>query len=388
MRKVMVFLLLLAVMVSCAPREAPAPAPAAAPAIPQAAVPAPQREVAAKPAWETEWEKALEAAKKEGKLIIYTAVGPAGRRALYQGFRERYGISAEYMAGRTAETFPKLAAERAAGIFLADLYMGGSTMVWTDMKPRGFVESLEPLLLLPEVVDPKVWRQGGIPWSDKDRSTFHFADYASGQLLINTQLVKPEELKSYRDMLHPKWKGKIAWNDPSVSGSGARWFSVMGSAVLGWDFMRELAQQEPIITRDQRLLVEWVAKGKYPIAIGAREDDVMYFVRAGAPLTYATPAEGGYRVSGSGVITLISRRPHPNATKVFVNWLLSKEGQTIYMTGAGVPSGRVDIPLEGFDFNPAVLIQPNVKYFYTESEEFQLAEGKLRERAREFFGPK
>lgn len=140
------FLAGLLLLTACAPRTAPEVAPSA----PQVAPPAaPQATPAAliRPVWEQEWEKTVRAAQKEGRLIIYTPLGAEARTAFGLAFRQKYDISPEFMAGRTADTFPRLEAERRAELFLADVYIGGSSPVFNVLKPQGAVDTMEPLLV-------------------------------------------------------------------------------------------------------------------------------------------------------------------------------------------------------------------------------------------------
>ena len=198
-------------------------------------------------------------------------------------------------------------------------------------------------------------------------------------------MVKVDEIKSYRDLLQPRWKGKIIINDPTVAGIGGKWFSMVGRYIMNLDFMREIARQEPVILRDQRLQVDWLAKGKYPIGIAAVTDMVTEFRKAGAPLSYAEPSEGTWLGNGSGGLGLVVKAPHPNAARVFVNWMLTKEAQSIYSREYGVPSARLDVSTEGID--PVTVPKPGVKYVLGFKEETLIGEDEYRNTVgREIFG--
>lgn len=376
-----VSLLLLLVAFSCAPQAVPAP-PAPAPA-PGAEAGAPVTR-AMPAAWEQDWEKTVAGAKKEGRVVAY-GIPMEARVLLSQGIKERYGLNLESITGRGAEVAEKLLSERRGGLRIADIYIGGATTATMQLKPGGAFVPPEPALVLPEVMDPKVWWGGGMRFIDRERSVLAFISYAQVPLFINTEMVKPDEIKTYRDLLNPKWKGKLAMNDPSVAGPGLRWFAVTGESIMGWDFMRELAKQEPVVLRDQRLQVEWVARGKYPVGIAPFPPPLTDFKKAGAPIMQLTPVEGTYMTSGHGVIGLIKEAAHPDAAKLFLNWFLTKEGQTLYSRGYGTPSGRLDVPTEHLD--PLTLLDPKVKYYSSDNEEFMQKQPEHIRMAKEIFGP-
>src|SRR3990170_6147689 len=108
-------------LAGCAAEEKATPAPAS----PTAAV---------KPAWEQEWEQTVAAAKREGKVAVAGPVGTDVRRALTEPFEKKYGISVEYLGQRGAEFGTRVRTERAAGQYLWDVYIGGTTTAITVFK--------------------------------------------------------------------------------------------------------------------------------------------------------------------------------------------------------------------------------------------------------------
>lgn len=166
----------------------------------------------------------------------------------------------------------------------------------------------------------------------------------SSYVLVNTEMVKETELISYRDLLNLRWKSNMVLSDPTIAGAGLRFFGVVGGRIMGLDFMKELARQEPVITKDRRLQVEWVARGKYPIGLGAESPSISEFKNAGAPIREVVPIEGSGLAAGSGCIGLINKAPHPNASKLFINWFLGQEGQTVWTKAirkaGGSPASR------------------------------------------------
>ncbi len=334
--------------------------------------------------WHLEWEKALSGAQKEGWLVIYTggAIGPA-QEALHQAMKEKYKLEAEITSARGADTSAKIQSTRRAGLYLVDVYIGSAKRLLQTDKPTGALDPLEPVLILPEVLDGSAWWGGQLKWVDKDRTIFTHLMYVDPPIIINTNLVRPEEMKSYLDLLNPKWKGKIVMDDPSMGGTTSATIFAIGEVIMGWDFVRQLTQQNPVIVRDRRLSLEWIAQGKYPISMMTTGADV--FVKAGAPIAEIIPQEGGHIASASGSVSLINRAPHPNAAKVFINWLLSREGQTLFSQAVGIPSARVDTSKDMFD--PRSILKPGVKYAMLDTEDLILKRIKFEEiQAKEIFG--
>ncbi len=335
--------------------------------------------------WEVDWDNTLKEGKKEGKVIIYST-GGGEVRALGAAFQKKYGIAVESVIGRGAELTPKVSAERKAGLYLVDLYLGGAGTAMVDWKGMGILVPMEPVLILPEVTKPDVWFGGKLIFPDKQKMVVKGLAYANVPLAINTDLVRPGEIKSYKDLLNPKWKGKIVMNDPTTRGTGGKTAATTGLELMGWDFMEALAKQEPVILRNERQQIEWVAQGKYPMVFAPLTTPLAEFIKAGAPITEVLLAEGSHYTGGVGNMAFLDKAPHPNAAKVFANWYLSKEGQTLMSQETLNPSARLDVSTEGM--NEVRILKPGVKYVDSDSEDFlerytPLLTGKLVD----IFGP-
>jgi ABC-type Fe3+ transport system substrate-binding protein len=218
----------------------------------------------------------------------------------------------------------------------------------TSLKPEGFLDPIEPALILPEAKDGRHWIGGKLEFAERDHMILVMLGYSKSAVFINTSLVKPEELKSVKELLNPKWKGKLLANDPRVAGPGQATFGFfLAHKDLGADFIRLLAKQNLQFVRDYRQGVEWLATGKYPILIGGSDVDAELFIKQGLPIRIVNPnqlKEGGYLTVGPGAISLLNRAAHPNAAKLYLNWLLSKDGQAAFAKTVGYPSRRLDTP--------------------------------------------
>ncbi len=308
---------------------------------------------ATKQSWEVEWDKTVEAARREGTLRIYDNWGSQVHTDIAKNMKEKFGIDVEYtFVAKGNELVTKMEMERQAGLYLADVIGDGANTMLGTMKPKGLITPIEPMLMLPEAMDTKV-RVTGELYRDKGKHLIELSAECRQVVARNTEMVKDGEIKSFYDILNPKWKGQVVLNDPTVTGAGNNFVTILvGRYGLdkGREFLRQLKKQEPQITRDTRLQVEWMAKGKYALTLGAQVSTLIEFKNLGAPVEIVKVQEGGLMGAGSGFIALPSGKlPHPNAAKVFINWILTREGQTVFGKAWLQPSGRTDVFIPGVE---------------------------------------
>lgn len=332
--------------------------------------------------WEAIWNETLAQARKEGKVIIYSTSGAETTNAYSKAFEKSHGLKIEVTAGRGPDITAKVLSERRAGLYIVDLYLGGGTTLGTQIKPAGVIEPLEPWLILPEVLDAGKWWGGRLGWLDQEKKILSFLAYPSGDFAINTTLVKEGEIVSLRDFLNPKWKDKIVLNDPTIAGSGLKMFTIMYNK-MGPEYIQELIKQNPQILRDQRLQIEWLARGKYAIAPSPKPEILAEFIRAGAPIKSIIPKEGGYLSSGDGHVVIFKGAPRLAAAKVFSNWLLSREGQQVFSNAALTQSRRIDIDLS--HINAEDRRKEGFAYSDVDSETDILEKPKYAAMASEYF---
>lgn len=343
-----------------------------------------------KPAWQVEWERTLAEGRKEGKVNVYNTAGARVRAALIPAFKEKTGIDLELTTVSGSQAVPKILTERNAGLYLVDIYTGGGSTITNGLKPAKAIEPLGPALILPEVLDKNAWMGGDLNYTDDERQ-FVIAftgNPDSGAVTLNLSIVKKEEVTSYFDLLNPKWKGKIIMLDPTQAGKGANWFhNVLVNKALDLNYMKSLAKQEPVVTRDERQLIEWVVRGKNPIGMFISNELTQEFIQMGVPVEEIRLKEDTPNVGASrgGSVVLLKNAPHPNAAKVFINWLLSKEGQYVYSKAGFVQSRRLDVPTD--HLRPFDIRVPGFKYFDTQTEQYRREEPKYMEIAKEIFGP-
>src|SRR5437016_7990773 len=183
---------------------------------------APQQGRAQTPDWKQTWDETLAAAKKEGKVTVSGPPSQDLRQALPAAFKERFGITLEYLGGRSSETAIKLRAERQAGVNTVDVMIAGIQTMATILHREKMIDPVRPALVLPEVLDASKWKKSELWFSDpEDRYVLRLSSTITTAFYINTGGVRPGELRSARDLLNPRWKGKISLQDPTVPGSGS-----------------------------------------------------------------------------------------------------------------------------------------------------------------------
>jgi iron(III) transport system substrate-binding protein len=348
---------------SSAPAAPPTTAPAAAPTSASAAAPqtAPGTVPTAR-ASTAEWDQIVAAAQKEGKVVVSGPPSPEGRLKLPAGFKQRYGFDVEYLAGNTSQLAARVESERAAGQYTVDVSLSGPDTVYATFLKNNWLDPLKPALMLPDVVDPKVWPNGS-PWfRDPGGTTMQIFNTISPLGYINTDLVSPDEIKSSDDLLDPKWKGKLATYDPGVNGGGLIWGSVL-YVTRGPEFAKQFFQgQAPAYTRDYQQLADWIAHGTYPIGFGVTPQ-YMATYQGAVPLKQIVLSDIKTIVAGGfSIISLWNQAPHPNAAKVFANWIASKEGTSIYSQTEQAAPVRLDIDPSGW-MDPDLVPKPNGDYF-------------------------
>jgi iron(III) transport system substrate-binding protein len=266
-------------------------------------------------AQDADWPKVVEAAKKEGKVVVYTAsIGSPFHKTVFKAFEAKYGIKVELLEARASEVRERVRVEQSAGRFLGDLHHNGSTTTWLmtqdgNFQPHGAVPNLK------NIEAPYAATEISIP-----------AEVISYCVMVNKNMVKAaDEPKTWKDILDPKWAGKILSDDYRALGGGAVFFMVMYDA-FGKEFHDKLAAQKPVFSRDIANSERRVARGEFPLYIPFSLQD--YNNLKGLPVKPIVPAEGRPYVRFD--LSTLKNAPHPNAARVFLNHYLEPESQLVF----------------------------------------------------------
>jgi ABC-type Fe3+ transport system substrate-binding protein len=302
--------------------------------------------------------KYYDAAKKEGKLVVYGVGTDTLFNPIKDAFQKRFpGIEVQGVDQRGRESREKVIAEQQSKNYVVDVVASG-TDTQAALLQGDYVESYQAAELaeaLPDFVQPNQ------PYSPRTVTIFTMA--------INTQLVPPDqEPKVWNDILDPKWKGKLAMDDIRGSGPGGSLLAGL-EAMYGQDFSQRLAQQNVFFATQAGPLLTALNRGEYAIYLSSAHTDVIAQRLAGAPIKQIKPSDG---VSVTQIPqSLIKNAPHPNAAKLWIEWSLSEEGQTLlaqqgYATvRKGIKPSAPEANLEGVkfvprDYDPVTLINPNL----------------------------
>ena len=321
-------------LMACSPRTVSPTTATVAPtpvSVPAATLPQPTSQDIA-------WAKVVEAAKKEGKVTLYTYtfIGDIGL-AVAKGFKDRYGITVDIIGGRGAEQLERLKTEQRMRQMVADIFESASTHTLNAKKMGLTINSKD----LPALQEKDAWVLSPANF-DPDGHAIQYT-YHLGAPHINTKLVKiSDEPKSWYDILNPSWKGKIVAPDPTIStGLYNYLLPLMSQGLLRKGFVEEFAAQKITLARSPRDVSDFLARGEYPLGISSTSDSAV-FMAEGAPVKVLAMKEG-IVISGLA-FDVIKDSPSPNAARLFANWILSKEGQTIQAKARSSTSMRKDVP--------------------------------------------
>ena len=297
-----------------------------------------------------EWDGTVFAAEKEGSVVINMPAGNALR---------------DFLASEWPKAFPKITLttnsidegtwiarvrlERQSGKYLWDAAMSGSVTSYT-MKNDGFTVPIVPALILADVKDAKTW--GGwdrVLWDNEHQSVMATQNFLK-MPFYNAKLLPPEKVKAEgaKVFLDPILKKKVIWNDPLIPGSGET-FALVMRKLLGDDGLKTFIDEQVVFTANMMDLVDKMARGQYAMSLGPSMDALLKrYKDAGLDFDIRplgnTPDLGAYSNSGGSNLVLMKDAPHPNAMRVFVNWMLSKDVATRLAKAQNQDTNRADVP--------------------------------------------
>jgi iron(III) transport system substrate-binding protein len=331
-----------------------------------------------------EWDAIVAAAKREGRLAILGPVGTELREGLLDGFARAYPeIRVDFSGARGAEVTPKLLAELSAGQYLTDLVIAGTTTIVGDLMPANVVVPIRPYLTGPEARNEARWRGGQFDFGDDaEQYNLVFANRLQTPFMYNPNQVDVREFRSWKDMLNPRWKGKIVMLDPRRPGGGldraTYWYTTEG---LGKPFLQAFFAHDVLLLNDDRQILDFVARGQYALGVGPSGVVAYEMRQKGLPLELSAGEalqEGTYLTASNASIGVVVNHPHPNAVKVFLNHLLSQQTQTEYSKATGLTSLRTDVPRD--HLLDAITPKDGVSYQLNYKERYV----KLRDEVRDY----
>jgi iron(III) transport system substrate-binding protein len=317
-----------------------------------------------------DWQQTVAAAKKEGKVVVNTFPGDGYKRAL-KAFTQAYpDIKLEHTGLHSQDFAPRIIQERQASLFTWDVSLIPTSTALQVLRPAGVWDPVRPAIVLPEIKDGAAW-EGGFDRGFalvKDRALcYGFVAVRGGGVTINTDMVKEDQVRGLKDLLDPRWKGKLLLPDVRVMGD-AFWPMTAARLSMGDDVIKKLfVDQDPVLSRDNRQVAEFMVRGRYPIALGVNPQLLATFQRQGLAknLKLIHLPEMATMSSSSSTIFLVNRAPHPAAAKIFINWLLTRDAQVVWAKEVETNTRRVGIE----PGNPQYAVPPDARFMQIDAEE-------------------
>jgi iron(III) transport system substrate-binding protein len=314
-------------------------------------------------------QRVLAGAKKEGRVVVYTSLNTKDSVPITEAFEKKYGVKVDLWRSSSEKVLQRAVTEARAGRYAVDAFeLNGPEL--EAMYREGLLDKFYS----PESknMPAQAFAKNGAYVADR----FNFFTIA-----YNTNLVKPGEVpKSYEDLLKPNWIGRIG-----IEASDTDWFASMVHAMgeeKGMAFFRKLAGMKPQMRTGHTLMAELVASGEIPLAATIYNHNAERLKVKGAPIEWKalTPTFG--RPNG---VAVARRAEHPHGALLFVDFMLSLEGQKLLLKRNRVPaSNKVDSKLNDFPYqmiDPVIVIDESEKWEKRWSELF--LQGKAVQRDKE-----
>ena len=290
----------------------------------------------------------VSAAKAEGSVVIDGPPNADARQGLLSGFQREYGIPVSYIDSGSSSSSARIRAERAAGKYVLDVFLSGADAACLTFLPGGWLDRVEPVLLAPDVLDGRKWKDGHLWYEDDAHTILRVLDSVAPGLAVNSKLVGRGEVTTWKSLLDPKWQGKIIAKDPLTYGAGSQVNSYL-YLTFGPDYVKKLyLEQKPVLSRNARQSMQWLAEGTYPILLGPDVAEMISFKKLGYQIEAVLPSDGPNMLNaGWGLVCLMNKAPHPNAAKLFVNWFAGRAGQQTFANATQSASLRTDVKYDG-----------------------------------------
>jgi iron(III) transport system substrate-binding protein len=336
--------------------------------------------------WKAEWDRLVAAAKADGAITIAQSGNPGRRQWLMERWRRDFpDIKLDINMIVSGQLVQRATVERQGGKYLWDVSMTGATGLYGFVKQGGF-DPLRDEFVLPEVNDAAAWGGWDNAFYDHDKKYVMAVLNDFSPLYYNAKLVPPADVArlSTRVLLEPGYKGKILWQDPRIDGPGAS-LGVMLYKVLGEPgFRRLVVDQAPVFYRPGNDIVDAFVRGRGTFFLGPSLIDRLKPYRDAGVEFDARPfgnrPEHGFVGTDGIALAVFNKRPHPNATRVFVNWLLTKEVSYELGQAQGMNSRRNDVrPISP----PELTTVPGLAYINPQGEDASADMAKVQALARE-----
>ncbi len=315
-------------------------------------------------------EDLVDAAGKEGKIVWYTSVASSVAEIVGKAFEQKYRIKVDVVRTGSERVLTRFLQEAQAGIRSADVLHTSDAGDFVLLSQKGLLLKYRP-----------EGTEGFLPWLRMDQDETYFAWRASlCVMMYNTRLVKTAEAPAgWMDLLDPKWKGKIVIGHPNYSGIVLTCMAALTKLFGGWDYYQKLKENMVMIRQSANDPPTVVASGERMVG-GNGAEYYAYDLRArGNPIAVVYPKEGiPLIVSPTGIT---KSAPHPNAAKLFTNFIFGKGVQQLLVT-----EGGLYVPHPGIKYPSDKPPLEKLKLLTTSPDELVKRNKEIKERFTSIFG--
>ena len=311
----------------------------------------------------------VQAAKKEGTVMWYTSLALPSSTSIAHSFELKYpGMDVRVHRTGSQRVLQRVMQEAAAGVQTVDVIHTSDAGHFVLLKEKGMLLKYAPQGTAP------------FPAGFKDKDGFYFGMRATLSVIAdNPKLISDKDApRTWKDLLNPKWKGKMVSAHPGYSGIIMTHVLALVN-LYGWDYFRDLAKNSLHVVQSANDPAGVVASGERPVGVNGAEYFYYKTQKQGNPIKIIYPSEGIPLVVSP--VAVAKDAPHPNAAKLFVDYIFSKESQQLLADKEGLYTGhpQVTYPAD----KPKL---KDLKLLSVEADELEKRNAEIKKRFIEYFG--
>jgi iron(III) transport system substrate-binding protein len=311
----------------------------------------------------------IQAARKEGSVAWYTSLAIPSSTSIAQAFKTKYtGIDVEVHRTGSQRVLQRVMQEASSGIKTADVIHTSDAGHFVLLRDKGLL-----LQYTPKGVE-------NFPAGFKDKNGFYFGMRATLSVIAyNPKIVLEKDAPhSWKDLLNSKWNGKMVSAHPGYSGIIMTHVLALVN-LYGWDYFRDLAKNKLHLVQSANDPAGIVASGERPVGVNGAEYFYYKTQKQGNPIKIVYPKEGIPLVVSP--VAIAKNSLHPNAAKLFTEFIFTKESQQLLADKEGLYTGHPEVtyPVD----KPKL---KDLKLLSADPDELEKRNEEIKKRFVEFFG--
>jgi iron(III) transport system substrate-binding protein len=311
----------------------------------------------------------FQAARKEGSVVWYTSLALPSSTAIAHAFKQKYtGIDVEVHRTGSQRVLQRFMQEAASGIKNGDVVHTSDAGNFELLKDKGMLLKFTP--------------QGVAAFPDgfKDKAGFYYGMRATLSVIAHNPkiILEKDAPKTWKDLLNSKWNGKMVTAHPGYSGIIMTHVLALVK-VYGWDYFRDLAKNKLHVVQSANDPAGVVASGERPVGVNGAEYFYYKTLKQGNPIKIIYPKEGIPLVVSP--VAIAKDAPHPNAAKLFIEFIFAKESQQLLADKEGLYTGHPEVTYPAD--KPKL---KDLKLLTADADELEKRNAEIKKRFTEFFG--